>query len=84
MAFAASVAFEAVRVVLTERLLAGEGAEPRMNAAEVLVHIGPLTGLMLAAGSVVMEGPHLVRQVRRGAPCVEERRSLEAAAWQDL
>lgn len=63
-AFATSVGFEALRVVLTERLLAGEGAAPRMSAAEVLVYIGPLTGLMLLAGSVLVEGPHILRRVR--------------------
>ncbi|KAL6777451.1 hypothetical protein ACKKBF_B21540 [Auxenochlorella protothecoides x Auxenochlorella symbiontica] len=65
-AFATSVGFEALRVVLTERLLAGEGAAPRMSAAEVLVYIGPLTGLMLLAGSVLVEGPHILRRVQGG------------------
>lgn len=56
-------------MVLTERLLCGGG---RLNAAEVLVHIGPTTGLLLLLCSLATEGPAILSQVRgtRGCLCV--------------
>lgn len=63
--FSLSIVFEALRIVLTERLLQ-PSSQARLSAVEALVHIGPLTGIVLSAGSAAVEGPALLRQVNRG------------------
>lgn len=60
--FALSIVFEAIRMVLSERLLQSKTGT-RMSAVELMAHVGPLTGLMLAAGSALVEGPAIVQQV---------------------
>jgi drug/metabolite transporter (DMT)-like permease len=50
-AFALSVVFEGLRVVLTERLL----GQAKFNAMEALAHLGPCTLALLAAGAYAFE-----------------------------
>lgn len=63
--FALSIVFEAIRMVLSERLLQSKTGT-RMSAVELMAHVGPLTGLMLAAGSALVEGPGIAQQVGTG------------------
>jgi drug/metabolite transporter (DMT)-like permease len=51
LAFAGSVVFEGVRVVMTEKLL----GQSRYNVMEALVYLGPFTTAFLAAGAFAFE-----------------------------
>lgn len=51
LAFAGSVVFEGVRVVMTEKLL----GQARYNVMEALVYLGPFTTAFLAAGAFAFE-----------------------------
>ncbi|KAL4426658.1 hypothetical protein ABPG77_004714 [Micractinium sp. CCAP 211/92] len=58
LAFAASVVFEGIRVVMTEKLL----GQAKYNVMEALVYLGPFTFGILAAGAYVFEWEGLCTQ----------------------
>lgn len=58
IAFATSVVFEGIRVVLTEILL----GQSRYNVMEALVYLGPFTFLLLAGGAYMFEWQGLSTQ----------------------